>query len=72
MNLMNNGQMNRGKENKPSIYLGDRGKPRENPSQVGRHRHLSSASPEYESSVLPLRYLAGLKFISLHKNKKVK
>ena len=38
LNLMNNGQMDRGNEIQPSICLDEWGKPRKNPSQVGRHR----------------------------------
>ena len=42
----------------PSICLDDRGKPRRNCSQVGRHWDWNSGLPEYKSSVLPLRHLA--------------
>ena len=55
---MSNGQMDRGNENPTHICLRDRGKPRKNPSQIGKHRDLNLGSLEYESNVLPLRHLA--------------
>ena len=60
MNLMNNGQMDRGNENptQHTVCLDDSGKPRKNPSQVGRHRDLNQGSSECESRALPRSHLA--------------
>ena len=44
-----------------SICLVDRGKPRKNPSQVGRHRDSNQGPPECESHALPRSHLARLK-----------
>ena len=41
-----------------SICLDDWGKPRKNPSQVGRHRDLNPGHPECESRALPRSHLA--------------
>ena len=47
MNLMNDGQMDRGNEN-PTQHL----------PQVGRHRDLNPGPPECESRALPRSHLA--------------
>ena len=47
----------------PSICLDDRGKPRKNPSQVGRHRDWNSGPPECESHALPRSHLARCHFL---------
>ena len=42
----------------PSICLHDWGKPRKNPSQIGRIRGLNPGPPECESRALPRSHLA--------------
>ena len=42
----------------PSICLVDWGKPRKNPSQVGRYRASNPGPPECESRALPRSHLA--------------
>ena len=44
----------------PRICLDDRGKPRKNLSQVGRHRDLNPGPPECEARALPRSHLARL------------
>ena len=46
MNLMNNGQMDRGNENPFALMI------EENPSQVGRHRDSNQGPPEYNNIVV--------------------
>ena len=53
---MNNGQMDRGNEN-PIQHM-PYGKPRKNPSQVGRHRDSNPGPPECESRTIPRSHLA--------------
>ena len=44
----------------PSICLDDVGKPRKNPSQVGRHRDLNQEPLECESRALPRSHLVSV------------
>ena len=57
MNLMNNGQMDRGNEN-PTQHLPWLRKTTKKPSQVGRYRDLNPGPPECESRALPWSHLA--------------
>ena len=58
MNLMNNGQMDRGNENPTQHLRCLLRKTTTNPSQIDRFRDLNPGLPEYEPSVLQLRNLA--------------
>ena len=63
MNLMNNGQMDRGDENPTQHLPWWLRKTTKNLSQVGRHRDSNQGPPECESRALPQSHLAQLKIL---------